>query len=615
MKYNPLLWGIVIMAAALLAFMPLAVQAQDTLRARLTLPDTGAFPEIQTYLTLRTADGQPLAPLTHAGLRLLEDGLEVPDFSLEHIHPGLQLVVSVNPAGDFGIRDSQGVTRYAFLQAALTSWAQMAPQGDDISLIIAGGREYLHTASPQAWIAGLDIGDPHTASPNYEVLSHALDVVSEAAPRPAMGRAVLLITPLPSADVVNSLQSVVARAGQQDVALFFWVVTSSSNFDLAQSRQLRALAAQTGGQVFFFSGNETIPPLDAWLAPLRDAYRIGYTSQIRSGETHTLQAVITSGGISHTVDAPSFRYLILPPNPIFIQPPFEIQRIAPMTVNTAASQTLAFTPDSQEIEILADFPDEHPRPLQLARLYVDGKLVAENTTPPVTRFVWDLNETGGAGAHRLQAEVVDVLGLRGMSNDAFVTVRVIIPTPSIGDVVRERLPLALGLGTAVIILLTLWLLLLSGRFRPPETLTGRTRRSLPDMTWSTHRPARPVHGGTAHLGQLNPLSQNGHRSTPIRLVSEDIVLGSDPSQATIVIAHPSISAAHARLKHLPNGGFRLYDLQSAAGTWCNFAPVSPDGQAIRHGDVLHIGALAFQLEIPGAAPRTVTIQPTEKTAK
>ncbi len=611
MKRHPFLAGILILIVGVWQTLPSAARAQNAWRAYLTAPFSTDFPQVETYLTVRSAEGQPLPLLDRENLQLTEDGQPVTDFTLERVQPGLQLVIALNPGTDFGLRDTQGVMRYTFLQSALTSWGERVPQSDDVSLLVANGREYLHTANPQDWLPGLEIENPREHTPNYEVFSRALDVATESSSQPGMGRAILLVTPLPEAGIVNNLQSLAARAEQQNVALFFWVVTAAENAALPQSNQLRTLAAQTGGQAFFFSGTETIPPLDAWLQPLRHAYRIRYQSPARSGEMHNLQAVLTLGEEPLTIDAPPYRYLLLPPNPIFHPMPLEIQRVAPLTVNRATTQPPALSPHSQTVEILVDFPDEHPRQITLARLYVDGQLAAENTAEPFTRFEWNLDLLGSPGEHRLQAEVVDTLGLRGTSNDLFVTVEAIIPTPTVSDVVRARLPLALGVGAVVLALLSVWFLLLSGRLQPRKVLNGKTKRRLPTISWSERLIKRPPRGSTVYLGQLDPIPQNGHRTAPIRLVSDDIILGSDPSQATIVISQPAIAPAHARLRYEAKTGFCLYDLGAPAGTWCNFSPVPPEGVALRQGDVLHLGDQAFRLNLPNAALRTITIQPTE----
>ncbi len=613
MKRNPISWWRLGLLALLLSGIWPA-SAQSGLQARLSPPDTQAFPEIITYLTLRTADGQPAPAITTDNLQLLEDDQPVPEFSLESISPGLQLAVAVNAAPEFAIRNSQGLMRFDFLRQALLNWGKQRAAADDLSLVYPGG-ELAHAPQPSLWLERLQssLPDPRDSTPDYQILGQALDLAADPPPRQGMGRAVLFITPLPEAGIVNGLQSLAARASQQDVSLFFWVVTSAQNFDLPQSRQLRALAESTGGQVFFFSGNETIPDLETWFAPLRKVYRIRYASRIRGGEEHLLQAVISlpEGG-EITAAAPAFRYVVLPPNPIFIEPPLEIRRAAPTPPQAGALQTLS--PAAQPLKILVDFPDGHPRDITLARLYVDGELVDENTATPYTAFTWDLRPYTAAGEHRLQVEVVDTLGLSGRSAEHFVTVAVDLPAPALSSRVRTLFSL---LGLFLLGLLTLaglWYRLVSdvtllnrekARRRPVRKTTPPRKSGA--AQWRL--PWRAPRGGSVYLGQLIPLQQNGHRAAPIRLVSEEVIIGSERGQAAVVMQHPSIAPAHARLTFSPQEGFRLYDLDSPAGTWCNYLPVPPQGTPLRHGDIIHIGARAYRLALPRPRPRQIRIQP------
>ncbi len=592
--------------------MGISAQAQSGVQPHLSQPEALAFPEVITYLTLRTADGLTAPAITSDNLQLLEDDQPVPEFSLESITPGLQLAVAINADSAFAIRDSQGNTRFDFLREALLTWGKYRTASDDLSLLTSAGDELPHASQPSLWVTRLQetLPDLRESTPNYQILSQAIDLATDPSPRDGMGRAVLFITPLPESGTINSLQSLVARANQQNVALFFWVVTSATNFERPESQQLQALAAQTGGQVFFFSGNETIPDLETWFAPLRKAYRIRYTSPVRSGEEHTLQAQITlSEGETLSVEAPAYRYLILPPNPIFIEPPVEILRHAPTPTVDTLQELL---PAAQPLKILVDFPDGHKRDITVARLYVDGELLAENTSPPYTTFTWDLNTHGAPGDHRLQVEVVDSLGLHGKSAEIFTTVQVQIPQLTFIQRVQQRAPLAAGLATALILLLALWYLLITGRLHSRKQRARKgvaASKSRVSAQWRERIPWRPTHSGSVYLGQLVPLQQNGHRAAPIRIVSAEVIIGASREKANVVMQHPSIAPAHARLVYTPTEGFRIYDLDTPAGTWCNYQAVPSQGLPVQHGDIIHIGARAYRLLLPRSTPRIVHIEP------
>jgi hypothetical protein len=61
----------------------------------------------------------------------------------------------------------------------------------------------------------------------------------------------------------------------------------------------------------------------------------------------------------------------------------------------------------------------------------------------------------------------------------------------------------------------------------------------------------------------------------LTLSTEEALVGSDPAQATLLLRAPSVSPVHARLWRDHEGQIRIADRNSTAGTWVNFAPVSP----------------------------------------
>ena len=89
------------------------------------------------------------------------------------------------------------------------------------------------------------------------------------------------------------------------------------------------------------------------------------------------------------------------------------------------------------------------------------------------------------------------------------------------------------------------------------------------------------------------LTADGQPSSgdPIALNNREMTFGADPTQATIVLDHPSISPLHARLRMNETGNFQLVDQNSVAGTWVNFELISRDGRILKHGDMVHFGQL------------------------
>ena len=94
---------------------------------------------------------------------------------------------------------------------------------------------------------------------------------------------------------------------------------------------------------------------------------------------------------------------------------------------------------------------------------------------------------------------------------------------------------------------------------------------------------------------------------PIALNNREMLFGTDPTQATTILDHPSISPLHARLRMNENGSFQLVDQNSIAGTWVNYEPISRDGCILKHGDMVHFGQFIYRFVL---SKPPVTTKPT-----
>jgi hypothetical protein len=99
------------------------------------------------------------------------------------------------------------------------------------------------------------------------------------------------------------------------------------------------------------------------------------------------------------------------------------------------------------------------------------------------------------------------------------------------------------------------------------------------------------------------------KDDPIPLNGREITFGSDPTQATVVLDHPSLSDLHARLHRAENNEFTLLDQNSTAGTWVNYEISPQEGVILKHGDMIHFGKLTYRFVLakPPALPKpTIT---------
>jgi hypothetical protein len=124
----------------------------------------------------------------------------------------------------------------------------------------------------------------------------------------------------------------------------------------------------------------------------------------------------------------------------------------------------------------------------------------------------------------------------------------------------------------------------------PENFLTRLARRFSPARWTQHKQVeQPV----AYLIGLSAAGEP--RPENVRNINaKDVLFGSDPGQANIVLEEPSVESIHAHLWQTGNDDFYLADQDSVAGTWINYAPVSKEGSKLEHGDLIHIGRMGFR---------------------
>jgi len=103
--------------------------------------------------------------------------------------------------------------------------------------------------------------------------------------------------------------------------------------------------------------------------------------------------------------------------------------------------------------------------------------------------------------------------------------------------------------------------------------------------------------------------------TPIALVEQEIIFGTDPTQCNQIMDDASISAVHARLRQTEDGGFLLLDTGSIAGTWVNYDLIPREGYRLAHGDMVNFGYLMYRFTLralPVISKPTIAVQNIEE---
>jgi hypothetical protein len=587
--------------------------AQEGSQIGLAPIDTEEFPRISSYLDVRTPEGDFVFGLEEPNVRIIEDGTRLPVNELEHIRTGVQFVLAVSPGPAFDIRDVQGVSRYEYLEQALVDWAKSRDGStvDDLRIIVPDGPESTHIAEFDRWVAFLNSFAPtgSETGPDFDILAQALDVAADPTTNPGMARAVLFVTPLPGQDVSLGLQSLAARASQQGVKIFIWLVASAELFPTPQAEQLATLADQTGGKMFAYSGQESIPSPEQYLEGIRNAYSLVYDSRITTSGPHQVSAEVNFNGQYYASPVQEFDIEVMPPSIAFVSPPMKIERI-----NLAEEgDPELLSPDSQHLELLVEFPDGHVRSLKETTLYVDGEMTEINRTDPFDQFTWDLSEYPSSGEHILVVVVEDNLGMTGKTVETTIQITSGDSGTSALSVVSQNRTMLAAIVVAISGAVLLLVLVLGGRLHPGFFREFRRRKKLSDpvtqpvvfhpeqttqsrSTWINRFQwprGRITSKSYAHMVPISDSNQE-ESHPPIAIVSELVTFGRDAGQADQVIEDDSVEKLHARLQRESKGVFRLSDEGSIAGTWVNYSPVSKDGAILEQGDLIHIGRAGFR---------------------
>lgn len=606
----------------LLAGSPTFARAQTAAYAEITAVDVERFPHVSALVDVFSANGEFMEGLTPSKITLYEDSQTRPVDKLTLSTVPVQMVVGINPGPGLGVRDGTGVMRFTRIVDALAVWAtaQPADSNDDVSLVSLSGSLISHAAAKD-WLASLNSFKPdfRATTPNLQSLNIALDTVNAPALQEGMKRAILFITPhMDDPGIDKTMAPLIQRAVDSKVRVFVWFIDADTQFNSPSANAFRTLAQQTNGSFFAFSGKEQFPDPNAYFAPLRHIYTLTYTSSLNTGGDHSLGLYVnTADGKIPALDKP-FSVEIQPPNPIFVQPPLQIKRQPPAT--DPYSDELM--PSQQLIEIIVEFPDGHPRELKHTALYVDGQVVAENTSKPFEKFAWDLTTFKSSGQHEIAVQAEDTLGLSKSSISIPVTLTVIQPPHGIRALFGKYSSYII-LGAIALAGLLLFGILLSGRTN--FTLFRRrkeARRRFEDpLTQPVHTATEPPASATKKskteprkiLARLQPkpsrmaeapaylirLTNSGEPASaiPIPIAEKDMTFGTDPVQSKRVLDDPSISPLHARIKQMEDGSFIIYDHGSIAGTWVNYEPITREGQRLTHGDRIHFGQLVYRFDL------------------
>lgn len=596
----------------LLCINPSTAIAQGGLRAVLSQPDLDQFPNMTTYVDVYDSSNNFVSNLDAEQFTLEEDGRDRTINEVSRIEPGLHTIVALNLGPTLSNRLATDTTRFEDLVFLLTSWLNgTQSQAANLYSFTSNERaELQRSADPQEFAQLLQTYQPNLFNfePDLSALSYAIDI---AAQQPQMEhnakQVIFYITPLPLDSDLDQLPILSARAADIGIPVYVWLIANETSTNSPAAEALRNLADATGGQFLLYHEKIEAPTPETYLSPLRYTYRLRYTSAINQSGFHRIKVQVERGvQMAETQDV-SFQIELLPPEVTIIALPPQIQRVWV----DAEEGGKVMKPDFITLQISVTFPDGYPRQLEYSRLLVDGEEIIRIDQQPFEWLGWPLDGYRMTATHAVLIEVEDILGFRNTSSLREVQ---IIAEPRYTGFWGGLINFMQSGGWIILIVVSIFGVLAGyasyRRRNPRPALAGME----PAINFSedplTQQVIIPVESAALsstsrittrqlvpYLFPLEEQTNNLQFNNGMNVDQSELIIGSDPQQADLVIDHPSISPVHARLRRAPQGTIILADMDSEIGTRVNYAPVSRKGTVLRNNDLVHIGEVAYSFKL------------------
>lgn len=582
----------------------LIVSAQEREALLIQSPDTEQFPIVSVRFKHLFDPNFADHHLEMNQVRVFENDRIVPVLSLEQDYSGVYFVLAINGGRELALRDQNGISVYDRLAEALVEWGESLPfsEGDTWSLITSEGIGVRNSIIPRVWSDALAGYQPdfRKMTPNLNSLESAIRLAKERVVPFGVDKTLLYITTPPTSEQIPTLNALANDARSAGIIVNVWMVGESFFLSNDQGGALMDLAASTDGQFFHYSGAEVVPNPNSYLAGLGSTYTLTYESDVRETGSYPLRIEVAHENDDVRGESGPFYVEICPPNPILVSPPTKITR------NPSEDGLI---PSDQTINIMVEFPDHHKREIVASRLFVNGVVVDDRTTPPFDSFIWDLTSLKESGLRLIEVEVTDELGLSARTIQTPVEITVTPIDPPLNMSARQLGMIITGtVLTAVLILATAWL---AQRFWP-KRLGEQTGNMLAfsgmepaSMDVPEYVMAQKVFGAFIPLTSPEKVVEKGI----IEITQKQTKVGSDPRQVDLVLEGVGVGRLQAELQFRQDV-FWLRDLGSPLGTWVNYAPIDSQPVAIKPGDLIHFGEAGFRFTINEDKKSTnITIEP------
>jgi hypothetical protein len=579
---------------------PVRVIGQTTSSLLVQPPTTDEFPLLSVQIKPPTTLDIEGGPLSQDQIQVYENERQVDVLSLEKTRIGVHFTLAINGSTFFDLNDENGVSPYDRILAVLGGWASTREfdEADSWSLVTNESLNIRNSASPEAWRRSLMNYEPNfrVVIPDLGSLSSAIEAARDRVVPFGVDKSILYITTAPSPEQIEAVNALSVEAQLAGIQVNVWMVAEDLFLANDQGAALINLAQNSGGSFFNYTGTESLPNPETYLSSIGSFYTLTYETQIRETGSYPLRVQINTPQGDITGESIPFYLEVEPPNPILLTPPETIERRSGQGTENGTQNLF---PDLADINILIEFPDDHPREIRASRLIVDGQVVQQKDQAPFDTLTWDISSLTESGEVRLQVEVIDSLGLSGRTIETPVQIVLIEPDPESTALMDGPWIIVIVIGASLILAFGLFRLWTSEWGKKVLKFFHKDKQEhTSQLDQDAQSGSDSFYRGDANLHPLS-LETSFDLTQRIPIAKSTLIIGSDPEAVDILLNDLSIAGTHVQLQY-DQGRYWIKILDSTRGTWVNYKLLGRDPWQIKPGDIIHIGDLGFRFTIINA---------------
>lgn len=395
------------MAILLVLLQVTSVHSQASIQSiRVMHIDAQDFPDVAVQFFAYSPRGIPLSSVNASDIKLVENQVEIPDFSLGSKEVGIQVAFVIDAGLGINALGSRGnTTRFQQANEIINEYVttgRWMRSGLDATLILAqtGGDQSVMVApmstDASAVATGLREFEPATyvnSCAGLRGVVDALDQLHSATTGPEQQKFVIALIQCEGLDTSVS-ETIVKKSLEYNIPVHFLLLRGTS--DEYRFETLLELAEQTGGSYQrYVRLDDVTNDLFPLLASYRTQLTLTYGSQVSQSGEYTVTLTTNTGAIGSPSNSKTYLVDIADPVVLITYPQTGGNSVAVCQSAGYNAASCSVSPKTVTVTAQVDWPDEHPRDIVSAQLQVNGRNVGIPVTPTNQTQIeipWDLSD-------------------------------------------------------------------------------------------------------------------------------------------------------------------------------------------------------------------------------